>query len=139
MGTQKLKQKDIPKLREKLIAAQKNICPLCKTELLKADAVLDHDHTTGHIRFALHRSCNRAEGLIKRAARFSRSKDAQFFVKQVAHLWDESFTHNPLHPSFKTNDDKRLKLLKKRLKEVTQAHSRKKIEQEILHIKQRQL
>jgi hypothetical protein len=137
MAAQKLRPKDLKSYRERLVKVQGNTCPLCELELLAEDAAMDHDHQTGHIRFALHKSCNRSEGDIKRAARFSRSKDPQRFVKRVAVLWDKDFSHNPVHPNFQTADDKREKELKRRKKTTKMPHAIAKIDAELAEIKAR--
>lgn len=54
-----------------LALKQGGVCPLCKQPLDIRDAgsvVLDHDHISGRIRGALHRSCNSGEGKITQAA-----------------------------------------------------------------------
>ena len=49
----------------RLVQEQNGICPLCLKPLelgVKGSVVVDHDHSTGRIRGALHRSCNSGEG-----------------------------------------------------------------------------
>ena len=134
MAAQKLKAKDVKAFRETMVARQGNLCPLCDTELLPEDAVLDHSHDTGRIRFALHRSCNHSEGMIKNWAKRSRAKNKKRFALRVVQLWNEEFPHNPIHPSFKSADDKRLKILKNRYKNVKTEHAKTKIKAEVAEI-----
>lgn len=135
----KLKQAELKEYRRYLLRLQNNQCPLCLSELLEEDAVLDHCHTTGHIRFVLHRGCNRAEGTAKAAVKRSRaSQDPKGFMARVLKYWDADFSGMPIHPSYKTEDDRRLAALKKRLPRVTMTHARRKIEREIRQIKIRQ-
>lgn len=50
---------------------QGGVCPLCCLEIDTTDPkamVVDHCHETGEIRGVLHRSCNRGEGAIAKAA-----------------------------------------------------------------------
>jgi Recombination endonuclease VII len=51
----------------KLLRSQQLLCELCGLPPTKADPfVVDHQHWgDGHIRGVLHKSCNRAEGMIK--------------------------------------------------------------------------
>lgn len=60
----KLKHKDISAYREQALALQGNLCALCE-EPIHGDAVLDHDHRSGHIRCVLHRGCNSMLGKIE--------------------------------------------------------------------------
>lgn len=135
MDSQKLKASELKQYREQLVAEQGNICPLCYTRLELEDAVLDHCHDTGHIRFALHRSCNHAEGNVKNWAKRTRAKDKKKFVERVLRYWEQTYEHMPMHPSFKTPDDKRAKLLRKRLKQVTAPHAVAKIKAELADLK----
>lgn len=96
----KLKASQIKAHREKQIKKQRGICPLCKEELLPPDATLDHCHTTGRIRMALHRSCNAAEGRILHWAwKRSRGDDPLLFIQNLAKYWQKDFSANPLHHS----------------------------------------
>lgn len=139
MVAKKLKSTEVKAYRERLVDMQGNVCPLCLTELLYADAVLDHDHDTGKIRFALHRSCNHAEGNVKNWANRTRAKNKKDFVERVLAFWEMDLPDTtPIHPSFKSPEDKRLKVLKKRLKTVKLATARQRIEREIRQIKIKQ-
>lgn len=55
----------------KLLKDQGMVCALCSKPIdlsIKGELVVDHDHDTGLIRGALHRSCNAAEGKVANAA-----------------------------------------------------------------------
>jgi len=112
----RLKQKDIKEYREYLLGLQQGTCPLCQSELLKEDACLDHDHVTGHVRFALHKSCNSAEGRIVSWAKRSRAKDPFFFLKNLYDLHRRDYSGMPIHPTFLTPQEKQIKKLRKRIK-----------------------
>ena len=101
-----------------MISLQGNTCPLCCTELLPEEACLDHDHVTGYVRFALHRSCNSAEGHIVSWAKRSRSKDPYFFLKNLYDLHRKDYSSNPIHPTHLTPTQKEIKQLKKRQKKL---------------------
>ena len=95
-----MKNKDLKPYRLALLEKQGYICPLCELELLPEDAVLDHCHTTGHLRQVLHRSCNSAEGWILHwAGRRSEGDDPVKFVSNTLRYWHEDYTDNPIHPT----------------------------------------
>jgi hypothetical protein len=112
---------------------QGKICPICFTSIDEEDLVLDHDHSTGHIRAALHRGCNRAEGTIKAALRWARVGTVRTVLRVVSY-WEADYSGNPIHPAFKTDDDKRLKLLKNRYKNVKTPSAKAKIKAEVAEI-----
>lgn len=94
-----MKYREIREVRDKFLEEQEGICPLCGEELLPEEATLDHCYDTGHVRAALHRSCNGAEGQIKRwAGRMSKGDDPLAFLKNVIEYWEKDWSHNPIHP-----------------------------------------
>lgn len=131
----KLKQKQIKQYREHLIKLQQNQCPLCQSELLPEDAVLDHDHETGHIRFALHRSCNSAEGRIVSWAKRSRAQDPYFFLKNMYDLHRKDYSSNPIHPSHKTPVEKEILKLKRHMKKLKTQRGRDRVMKKIKELK----
>lgn len=95
----RLQAKELKEYREKQLHSQKNICPLCETEVLPEEATLDHCHVTGHVRQVLHRSCNAAEGrILSWAGRRSRGDDPVKFLKNLLKYWGKSYLKNPIHP-----------------------------------------
>jgi len=127
----KLRQKDIKEHRLKMIKAQSNICPLCQSELLPEEACLDHDHETGHVRFALHRSCNSAEGRIVSWAKRSRATDPYFFLKNLYDLHRKDYLSNPIHPSHLTPMQKEIKSLKKKQKKLKTEKAKERYQDKI--------
>jgi len=94
----KIKKTEVKAYREAQIKRQRGICPLCKLELLPADATLDHCHESGRIRQALHRSCNSAEGrVLMWAGKRSRGDDPMLFIKNLAKYWAKDYSNNPYH------------------------------------------
>lgn len=94
----KLKAAEIKPYRERLVKSQKGVCPLCKEELIIPDATLDHCHETGHVRQALHRSCNSAEGrILNWAGKRSRGDDPVLFLTNLLEYWATEYHENPLH------------------------------------------
>jgi hypothetical protein len=71
MTPRKLTRSQLRPLGMRMLAAQGGVCPLCGKPIdqtIKGELVIDHDHDTGLIRGALHRSCNAAEGKVANAA-----------------------------------------------------------------------
>jgi len=95
----RLKYNEIKSYREKLLEQQDNECPVCGTELLSEDAVLDHCHDTGHVRAALHRVCNTAEGKISFWLKRMRGEDRREILERLQRYWDDEYTHQPIHPT----------------------------------------
>lgn len=107
----KLKHSEIAAVRADLYAQQGGRCALCGGLFTESDyAVLDHDHHTGAVRGALHRSCNALLGKVENNA-------ARYGVRQLsafgqglgpylqAHVVNRTGLIHPLH---KTEDEKRL-------------------------------
>lgn len=68
MATQ-ITKAQVASVLQQLVVKQGRKCAICGQPFSGRDgAVLDHDHTTGYIRGAIHRSCNGAEGKIKTKA-----------------------------------------------------------------------
>lgn len=113
----KLKQSDVPKVRNALAEVQRFFCPLCLKRWSVAerrravDMCLDHDHKTGHIRGVLCRNCNGMEGKLNTIAkRAKRSGSELEWLRRVVEYW-ETAKARPLpylHPTHKTEDEKRL-------------------------------
>jgi hypothetical protein len=96
----RLKNNEIKDYRAAQVRKQRGICPLCKEHLDPEDATLDHCHDTGHVRMALHRSCNGAEGrILQWAGRRSRGDDPIYFLRNLIAYWKRDYTKNPVHPS----------------------------------------
>ena len=71
MNARKLTRSQLRPLGLRMLQAQGGVCSLCGKPIdltIKGELVIDHDHDTGLIRGALHRSCNAAEGKVANAA-----------------------------------------------------------------------
>jgi len=81
------------------------------------DPVLDHDHATGAVRGTLHRSCNALLGKVENNhARFGVSVDSlPAFLHGAAAYLQRHKTNitGLLHPTHKTDDEKRIARNKK--------------------------
>ena len=109
-----LTTREIKPYREETLVKQKGVCPLCENEILEGEATLDHDYSTGHVRAVLHRSCNGAEGQVKRwAGQRSKGEDPLLWIKNLIKYWEKDWSGNPVHPTHKQSLQK---LKKKRTK-----------------------
>lgn len=115
----RIKAKDLPLIKKKLIVKQNGVCPLCKNDLTRMkpmNVVVDHCHASGYIRAALCRGCNGAEGKIKNLAiRFGKTQDFALFCKRLVEYWilHRSPRTEWIHHTFLTADEKREKKNKK--------------------------
>ena len=106
----KLKASEVGDVREELRGKQLGRCALCKLPLVPGDSVLDHDHSTGLIRGSLHRGCNSLLGKIENNYKRYGVRNLGAFCAGVAdylrvHMVDQT---GLLHPTFKTEEEKRL-------------------------------
>lgn len=124
----RITQEQIAGYRSELLGAQGGRCLLC-TEVVAADeAVLDHCHTTGEIRGVLHRGCNAMLGQIEnnmpRHKLRSVPRLAAFLANLIRYMhWNSSIGHTGLlHPTHRTDDEKR----ERRNKKARKARAAKK-------------
>lgn len=100
-------------VRKQLVAKQGNVCAVCGLRFTKADGpVVDHDHDTGVIRGAIHRSCNMAEGKVKvKACRGHKGLKPYAFLIGLGKYLDKHTTAQTqlIHPSHLTEAQKREK------------------------------
>ena len=119
----KIKQKDIPRIRRMLIANQHGVCPICEKDLTMVksiNVVVDHDHDTGAVRAAMHRGCNRAEGIVLNAlTRWGKAKSKVSVIHTLERLlsfWKYHAINRTglIYYSHKTTTEKRVATNKKR-------------------------
>ena len=127
----KLKQKDIADFRVGQLLVQGGICPLCDQTIETKDAVLDHCHTTGHIRRVLHRACNSSEGRVMKWAYSSKAYDPFLFLSNLIEYHKNDFTDMPIHPKHLTVNEKEIKRLKKYQKKLKTQKGRDRIQVKI--------
>lgn len=100
-----------------LVKKQGGKCAICGHPFTQRDVpVADHCHTKGYIRGALHNSCNGIEGRIKKLAqRGHKGITAEKYVVGLGKYLDTHKVpqYNYIHPSHKTDDEKRLAINKK--------------------------
>lgn len=96
---------------------QRGLCDLCGLPGVAKDPVLDHCHTTGAVRGTLHRSCNALLGKVENNhARFGMSKgNLPAFLHGAAKYLQKHSTNitGLIHPTHKTEDEKRIARNKK--------------------------
>ncbi|ANT45328.1 putative DNA endonuclease VII [Pectobacterium phage PP16] len=125
----KLTRSQVRPTAMRLLQQQGGVCPLCNKPVdltEKGALVLDHDHGTGQVRGALHRSCNSAEGKVANAAgrwgaKSMRYEDiVPFLERLVAYL--KQPPQDMIYPTFKTADELRMA---RNVKERTRRAERK--------------
>jgi len=98
-----------------MLQEQGGVCALCNKPIdvgIKGEMVIDHDHDTGLIRGALHRSCNAAEGKVANAAGRWGAKSMSYAAirpwleRLLAYLDKEPQPY--IYPTHKTADELRL-------------------------------
>lgn len=107
----RIKASQIKPLTARILAEQCGICPLCRQKIQDGMACLDHDHTTGEIRGVLCRNCNGIEGRIRNRVTAAKRKLSPIeWLANLLEYWKTHRTsqHHLLHPTFKTDDEKRL-------------------------------
>lgn len=122
----RLKQKEIADFRTNLWELQEHICPLCHKKIEKDDAVLDHCHTTGHVRSVLHRACNSSEGRCMKWAYSSKHHDPLDFLKNLISYHNVDYSTEPLHPKHMTENEKEIKKLTKLMRAKKKQETRDK-------------
>ena len=111
----RLKTTEVAAYRKALLEKQGGKCDLCGFPIAVGEAVLDHDHATGICRGVLHRGCNAMLGHIENNAPRHKLTDkvklARFLgnvASYVSCYQPHLSTDLPLHPTHKTDEEKRL-------------------------------
>ena len=113
--TRKLTRSQLRPMAQRMLAEQGGVCPLCGKPIdmtIKGEVVVDHDHSTGLIRGALHRSCNAAEGKVANAAGRWGAKSMDYdairpWLRNLLAYLDKPTT-NFIYPSHQTEEEKRV-------------------------------
>lgn len=124
---QRLTASQIKPLREQLLIKQGGVCAITRYPLPKEKAVLDHCHTTGHVRGVLQSGVNALLGKLENNhARFGCSHAQMLMMLSPAgqEYLKADYSRMPLHPTFRTEDEKRLRANKR----ARDARAKKKVE-----------
>ena len=108
--------------REATWLAQGKRCALTGYTISLAEAVADHDHTTGHVRGVLHRGVNSLLGKCENNyRRYGLSLPMlRAMAPAVAEYIAKDYSANVLYPTHRTEDEKR-ELRNKRARETRAA------------------
>lgn len=107
-----LKPSEVKGVLDQLVAKQGKKCGVCGLPFTPRDRpVLDHCHTTGYIRGALHNSCNGAEGRVKSKANLGhKGVSAHDYIVGLGKYLELNAKprFNLIHPTHMTADQQRL-------------------------------
>ena len=109
----KLKHSQVAPVRTQLIQQQGGKCALCERSFTGKGAVkpaLDHCHVRGHIRDVLCLNCNGMEGKMFNLARRMMKDAPSTAVERLLSYWTKHQTsqHGLIHPTHKTETEKRV-------------------------------
>ena len=105
--------------REAKLKEQGGRCALTGYTISAAEAVLDHDHATGHVRGVLHRGVNSLLGKCENNyRRYGLSLPLlTAMAPPLGAYLARDYSNNPLYPTHRTEDEKR-ELRNKRAREA---------------------
>ncbi|HCG7104114.1 TPA: hypothetical protein NJ322_005009 [Vibrio parahaemolyticus] len=136
MKTPKLRQKDLAAYRAAKLKEQGGLCYMCGLSITENDAVLDHDHGEGYCRGVVHRTCNVVEGKIVNAIRRGGNRtDVIALLEGLASYFKEDFSSNPIHPTHKTELDKEIRALQRKMKSAKRQETKDKHKAAIKELK----
>lgn len=102
---ERITQRQVSDWRARLLEAQKGNCALCGLPI-KANPVLDHCHTNGHLRGVLHTQCNGLLGKIENY-RYGIVSMPHFLAGAWRYMESTRHLSTPLHYTFRTPDEKK--------------------------------
>lgn len=127
--------KEIKGFRDSQAKKQNYICPLCETEMPKDQQTLDHDHGTGHVRRVLCRNCNQIEGRVLAWIKKCYT-DPVTFLANLSNYWRDDYSRNPYHPSHKTDIEKEITKLRRRMRKLKTERGKQKYKDRINKLKE---
>jgi hypothetical protein len=133
----RLKRAEVKSLRLRLLAEQDYICPLCGEEIFEGEDTLDHDHKTGHVRRVLHRACNTAEGKVLSWCHRSNATFPEDFLFNLLQYWGEAYDHHPIHPNHLTDEQKQIRIYRKKLHKAKRERTKQKYRDLISELQRR--
>lgn len=112
---EKMKTKDIPRVKAEIIKEQGYQCLLCRMDLRKVEArnvCLDHCHKSGYVRGVLCRNCNGVLGKVENLATRAKKDRTHLSWLESAVSFLRSHSKAPvypyIHPTHKTENEKRV-------------------------------
>lgn len=112
---EKMKTKDIPRVKAEIIKEQGYQCLLCRMDLRKVEArnvCLDHCHKSGYVRGVLCRNCNGVLGKVENLATRAKKDRTHLSWLENAVSFLQSHSKAPvypyIHPTHKTENEKRV-------------------------------
>ena len=115
----RLNARQLKEWREATWLAQDKRCAITGYTISLAEAVADHDHSTGHLRGVLHRGANSLLGKIENNyRRYGVSLPMlRAMAPAVAAYIEKDYSSNVFYPTHRTEDEKR-ELRNKRARET---------------------
>ena len=106
----RMTKSEIQPIRLNQWVKQGKICPLCLNEISRENTVLDHDHDTGECRAVLHRGCNALLGKLENGRAINGLTNEQDWVNWLSNVagYIKDYKMKVLHPTHKTEEEKRL-------------------------------
>jgi len=133
----RLKPLEVKAYRLKLLKEQGGICPLCDTVIAKDQPTLDHCHTTGHVRRCLCRNCNQIEGRVLNWVKKAYCTP-EVFLANLSAYWQDDYSRNVFHPNHKSEIEKEITKLRKRMRKLKTERKRQEYKDRISALKQRE-
>lgn len=107
----RLKTTQVKPTRDDMLTKQGGRCAITHYPLPAEKAVLDHDHASGHVRAVLSRGANSLLGKLENNyKRYGLSLGELFALgRNLEAYMTRDYTTNPLHPTHKSEDEKRIR------------------------------
>jgi len=127
----RLKQSELKAYRDRMLK-EDGRCRICGHGIQPEEAVLDHDHETGHIRSVLHRNCNQIEGrVLSWCKRNGKGVHPLVVLKGIRDHWQKDYSSLPLHPTHLSDTEKEIQKLKRAMRRVKRASTKLKYKNKI--------
>lgn len=120
----RISQSQTAAVRQRMLAQQGGLCPLCGLPIEKGTDVLDHDHATGALRGVLHRGCNALLGNLENNRTRNQLTDPARFKAWLANVYQYIYTDysaRELHHTHKSPEEKKKAAADKRRKKSAKA------------------